>query len=365
MKIECIKEKIQEVVTSVERIANKNATLPILQCLLFIAKENTLTIKATNLDVGVEIKIPVKVIEEGVVAIPAYVLAPALNNIKKGKIIISENNGILKIEADKVSLNLKSIPNDDFPLLPRVSEELNSSINIKDLVFGLKSVVFSVSISSIKPELGSVYLYQRDGYINFVGTDSFRLAEKRIQSKKEVINNPILLPLKNVQDLIKVFDNTDGDVKLSTSKNQISIESDYCFFTCRIVDGIFPDYEQIIPKEPVVSAVVLKQDFADALKTSTVVMDKYFQVVVDVNEKSGEVVFESKNNDVGDGKISINGKITGENLTLSFSQKYLNDAVSAISDDSFVLKFGGNHKPLLIEGVSNKLFRYLVMPMNR
>lgn len=365
MKIECIKEKIQEVVSGVERIANKNASLPILQCILFIVKENTLTLKATNLDVGVEVRIPVKVIKEGIVAVPAYVLGPALGNLKKGKIIISASGGVMIIESEGVVLNLKTIENEEFPLLPQITDNDEIKVNIKDIVFGLKSVIFSVSVSSIKPELGSVYICQKNGFLNFVATDSFRLAEKKIPIKKDVIKNPVLIPLKNAQDLIRVFNEINEEVSLKVSKNQITIDSPYIFFTSRIVDGIFPDYEQIIPAEPVSEVIILKQDLADALKTTSVVVDKYFQVVVSTFPKNSQISIETKNNDVGEGKITLPVKITGEAISMSFSHKYLNEVIPAIVDDSVIMKFGGIHKPLLIEGTTNKLFRYLVMPMNR
>lgn len=365
MKVECIKDKLQEAVAKVDRITNKNATLPILSCILFVAKNNTVTVKSTNLDVGVEIIIPVKVVKEGVVALPGNVISSALANIKSNKLIIEEGNGFAKITSDTAVIQLKTLPPDDFPLIPRIDNSESHTVSVKDFIFGLKSVIFSASTSSIKPELGSVYIYHKDGQLTFVATDSFRLAEKKIPVKTPQPMPQILFPLKNSNEFLRIFDNLDEKITLITSKNQMSASTPSVYFTSRIVDGIFPDYEQIIPKEPTTNVILLKQDLADALKTTTTVVNKYNQVVFDVLTKKQQLIIKTKNSDIGEGEVVVKTKAIGEDITMSFNQKYLSDAIPSIPDDSLVCKFDGSHKPLVIEGISSKNFRYLVMPMNR
>jgi DNA polymerase-3 subunit beta len=365
MKIECIKDKLVEALSKIERIANRNSHLPILSCVLLIARDTTLTLKVTNLEVGVEVSIPVKVLTEGTLAIPAGIFFTALHNIKSQKITIEEKGELVNCVSEKTSISLKKSEPQEFPLIPRINDVEKRELPIKEFINGLKSVVFSASISSIKPELGSVYIYQKDGHIYFVATDSFRLAEKRIISKKEYLPHPILIPLKNTNELIKVFDGFGGDVSFIATKNQISIENDQIYFTSRAVDGVFPDYEQIIPKEPVTTITTIKQDFADGLKTTSVVLDKFNQLIVSVSKDKQQISLQTKNSEVGEGVISIPSKIIGDDISMSFSQKYLSDVMGVIDDESITAKFGGVHKPLLIEGAVNKSFRYLVMPMNR
>ncbi|MEK7567663.1 MAG: DNA polymerase III subunit beta [Patescibacteria group bacterium] len=366
MYIECQKDKLSEFVIRAEKIANKNASLPILACLLLVAKDKNIIGKATNLEIGVEMSIPAKVNKEGVVAISANIFSQAINNLQGGKTVsLEEKNGFLVIKNDISEIQLKTQSPQDFPLIPKGEDGEVVNFKIKDFVYGLKTVIFSSSLSSIKPELGSVYVYPENQELVFVATDSFRLSEKRIVSKQ--INNfpSILIPQKNCLELIRVFDGLNEDANLFFGKNQINISTSTTHFTSRIVDGSFPDYKQIIPKKGETVIHCLKQDLFDGLKAITVVFDKFNQVTFDTKIKEGFIILSSKNTDVGEGECKLKIKGEGEDIVISFNQQYIKESFSGFTDDSITLTFGGPHKPLLIEGGKSSYFRYLVMPMNR
>ncbi len=366
MYIECQRDKLSEFVNKVEKITNKNASLPILSCILLVAKDKTLTNKATNLEIGVEVSIPAKVNKEGIVAIPSNIFSQTINNFQGGKIIsLEEKDGFLVIKNEFSEVQLKTQSPQDFPLIPRGEEGEGFNFKIKDFILGLKSVIFSASLSSIKPELGSVYIYPENQELVFVATDSFRLAEKRIISK-QISNFPsMLIPQKNCLELIRVFDGVNEEADLFFSKNQISINTPTIYFTSRIVDGAFPDYKQIIPKKGEMVVHCLKQDLFDGLKAITVVFDKFNQVTLTTKTKEGLLVLSSKNTDVGEGEYKLKIKGEGEDVSVSFNQQYIKESFGGFLDDSITLTFGGPHRPLLIEGGKSSYFRYLVMPMNR
>ncbi len=215
MRIECSQEKIKEAVGLAERISGKHMTLPVLSCLLFEAhKNNTLTIRATNLDLGIEITIPAKVEDTGSVAIPASTLSSFIGGIveKDGKIHLELEQGNVKVKTAKSSGVIKTMPHEDFPTIPRVSTPNIFSLNAADFVKGLKSVWYSSSISSIKPELSSVYVYCEDDFVIFVATDSFRLAEKRVKIKKSKDFGQILIPYKNIPEILRALENINDEV---------------------------------------------------------------------------------------------------------------------------------------------------------
>ncbi|MDO8492895.1 MAG: DNA polymerase III subunit beta [bacterium] len=367
MKIECLIEKLRDAVSRVEKTINKNSNLPILSSILFTASGKTLTIKATNLEVGVEISIPVKIHSEGIVATPAVTLQQVLFNIKSDKILtISEENGVLVISVESTKTVLKTIPYEEFPIIPRIEKpESVFKLKTKDLCLGIKSVIFSASLSSIKPEQGSVYIYHKDNSLVFVATDSFRLAERKITLKTNNQIPPLLIPYKNCLEILRVLDGVESEIELSVSKNQINITFPDYFIVSRLVDGTFPDYEQIIPKEITTTVTFLKQDLIDILKTLTIFSDKFNQLTFLINKNQNTTTLETKNSDVGEGQGSLKTKVLGESLTINFNQKYIQDVFQSISDESVNFAFGGLHKPLVIEGAANKNFRYLVMPMNR
>ncbi len=366
MKIECVKEKLHLAVSKAEKIVGKNVNLPILSCLLLETKGNSLIIRSTNLDLGLEVSIPVKVEEEGKVAVPAGVISNFLNNINEDRNIILETvENTLKIHTTTSEANIKTLSSDDFPTLPVVDSEKTYKINSKDLTNGIRSVIYSSSLSSVKPELSSVFLHTNEESIVFVATDSFRLAEKVIKTRKNIDLNNVLIPFKNAADILKIIDNTDIEIEISSTKNQISFVFNGIYLVSRVIDGVFPDYKQILPKEEKTKVVLLKQDLINSLKVSNIFSDSFNQMNISVRGGEKVIRVRTKNNNIGETTNKIDANIEGEDIDVNFNYKYIIDCLSSISSDSVSLSFNGINKPLVLRGVSDKTFTYLVMPMNR
>lgn len=367
MKIECLKEKLTAAVSNAQRITGKNLTLPVLSCILLEAKDNNLKIKATNLDLGIEITIPVKVEEEGSVAVPGAILSSFISNLQDEKSIkleVQDQN--LFVGTQFNSTLIKALPTEDFPTIPVVPNERQFTINGKDFVKGLRSVWYSSATSSMKPELSSVYIYNNDDDgIVFVATDSFRLAEKQIKLKKSKEIGQILIPFKNVPEIVKIFEGVDADITVTLSKNQISFEYNGIYLVSRSIDGVFPDYKQIIPKEYKTEVIILKQDLINSLKLANIFGDKFNQINMKALPNNKVFELKTKNNDVGENENRLQASITGEDVEINFNYKYIIDCFQSIEADSVSLNFNGLNRPLVIRGVSDKSFMYLVMPMNK
>ncbi len=366
MKIECLKEKIHTAVGKAEKLVGKNINIPVLSCLLLETGKNSLTIKSTNLDLGLEITIPVKVEEEGKVAVPGTVLSNFLNNISNEKNITLETiDTVLKISTQNSEANIKTFPLDDFPTIPRVEEGKRALITSKELQNGLRSVIYSSSTSSVKPELSSVYMYSQDDSLVFVATDSFRLAEKAVKTKKKVELPGVLIPFKNAADILKILDNMDDEIEINATKNQVSLSLNGLYLVSRVIDGMFPDYKQILPKESKTKVSVLKQDLLNSLKISNIFSDNFNQINIKVEAGTKEIELKTKNSNVGENKNNLHANIEGESIDVNFNYKYIVDCIGSIVSDSIVLIFNGNNKPLVVKGQNDASFTYLVMPMNR
>ncbi len=365
MKIECSIDKIKNALTTVSRLTGKNLTLPVLSSVLWSVENNNLILRATNLNIGIEIKIKTKTEESGVFAVKNEILSNFFQNIPNEQNVVFENIGdVLKIKTKTNSTIIKTTPHEDFPTIPKVVGD-SFTINSQRFIDGLKSVYYSSSISEIKPEIGSVYIYPQDDTLVYVATDTFRLAEKRIKIKQNLVFDGVLIPYKNITEIIKVFDTLEGDLKITLQKNQISIESDGIYLTSRVVDGIFPDYKQIIPKESKTEIIVLKQDLIQALKISNVFSDKFNQISFCVKTKENIFKIDSKNIDTGENSSYITSTIKGEDVDVFFNYKYVIDCFQSITADSLILKLNGPNKPMIIKQVGDQSFLYLVMPMNR
>ncbi len=366
MNIECIKDKLAYAVAKAEKVTSKNITLPVLSCVLLEADGSSLVIKATNLDIGIEITLPVKVNKPGRVAVSGAVLYNFISNITNDKNVSLELIGDnLRVSTKHSESIIKAVSADDFPNIPKITSDKPFTFNVPNLIKGLKSVMYSSSVSTIRPVLSSILLASEEEEVVFVATDSFRLAEKRVSVKKHKDFNQILIPFKNVGEIIRSLDDIKDDVNVVLNENQISFSHEDIYVTSRVIDGNFPDYKQIIPKETKTEVTVLKQDLVSSLKIANIFADKFSQVIFNINPSEKTLRITTKNMDVGENINSIDAVIKGEGLNISFNYKYIMDCFQSIDSDSISLSFSDMNRPMIIRGVSDKSFLYLVMPMNK
>lgn len=366
MKIECVKEKLYENLSLTDKITGKNLTLPVLSCVLIEAVGKKAFLRATNLDLGIEVQLPVKVEREGKVAVPVSVLVSFVSGLGSERMLVLESKEAnLQVTSDRNTTLIKCQNADDFPTIPVVSSDHVFRIEAAALVKGLRSVWYAAAVSSMKPELSSVYIYLDDDYLVFAATDSFRLAEKKIKIARKVDFGSILIPFKNVAEVIRVLETATGEVEVHLTKNQIAFSFDGVYLTSRVIEGAFPDYRQIIPKEFKSEAVVLKQDLVQALRVANVFSDTFNQVNIKTDSKRKVLELRTKNNDVGENVNSLEASLTGEPLEMNFNFKYIVDSLPSIEADSLTLSWSGPSRPMVVRGVGDAGFTYLVMPMNR
>ncbi|MEK7176996.1 MAG: DNA polymerase III subunit beta [Patescibacteria group bacterium] len=366
MKIECIKEQLEEALNKANKIAGKNITLPVLSGLYLDARANSLSIKATNLDLGISISIPVKVVEPGIVVVPAQVITSFISSLSKDRSITINTKGqVLEVKTSSNKTSIKTLSGEDFPVIPEIDEDKSFLIPARDLIFGIRSVVYAAAVGSIKPELASVSVKYDGEFLVFAATDSFRLAEKKIRVKKAPNFKHILIPQKNATEIIKIFDKGEEEISVSLEEHQMALRSQNIYLTSRVVEGNFPDYKQIIPKEITSKAVLLKQDLINSLKTSLIFSDTFNQLSFKLSPKAKNFEIESKNSSVGENTHNLDAVLEGSDLSININHKYFTDCFQSITTDSISLDFSGQAKPIIVRGVGDTSFLYLVMPMNQ
>jgi DNA polymerase-3 subunit beta len=369
MKLELHFQDFKKAVLLTEKIAGRHMALPVLSCLLFDVKKGSLKIKATNLDIGIEAVIPAKSDTEEIFAVPASVLSSFLSQINDygGVIKLESVLGNIQVNTLKSRGVIKTVPHEDFPSIPTVSAEQKIQLQPEVIVKGLKSVWYSSSVSSVKPELSSVYIYTQNNHLVFVATDSFRLAERKVVLPSKIVMSDVLIPFKNTAEIIRVLESTNETMTVSMNKNLISFEvPNKIRVVSRVIDGVFPDYKQIIPKNYTTEIIVLKQDLMNALKISNVFSDRFNQVHITVDPKAKIFEVQTKNSDIGENKTTIDATIAGERVEINFNYKYIIDCFQSIDSDSISLQLSSTNRPMIIKPVSgDQSFMYLVMPMNR
>ena len=363
MHITADTKRLKHVLELVSKVSTKHITLPVLQCVLLEVTDGTLSIRATNLEIGIEGKLPVTVEEVGVVAVPAQILLQTINLIPQSTVILSVEGDVLHIESKSSKTEIKSIPSAEFPHIPKVT---GAPLVIQGALFtlGIKTAAFTASQSSIKPELGSIYIYQKKEHsLTFVATDSFRLMEKTVPQKGVILAESILVPYKNALELARIAETVEGDVQLFINENQCALVAGDIYITSRLISGTFPDYEQIIPKEYKTHTTLLTSDLAQALKKTNIFLNKFMQLTLTIS--GGTFTLSAQSGDAGATTESIQAHVEGEDITLNFNQRYIHEVMAHIHDESILLKCAGLGRPMVIENVHDKSLRYLVMPMNK
>ena len=314
---------------------------------------------------SIEVVVPGRINEVGTIAIPATTFLQSVQYINQSDVTLRVEEGVLLIESNQTNTSIKSISADEFPNIHHL-EGGKITLNRPLFALGIKTTAFAASQSSIKPELGSVFIQQKKEHsLTFVSTDSFRLMEKTVPQKGVILNHSFLVPQKNAVEIARICDLLISDPVLVVTENQCALDfvSEGVYLTSRLVSGSFPDYEQIIPKEYVTKATLLKNDLQNAFKKTSVFLNKFMQVSLTLTDKTVSV--SSQNNEVGHITDTINAVIAGDELTLNFNQHYVIEPLSHITDESLLLNFAGIGRPLVITGASDTSLRYLVMPMNR
>jgi DNA polymerase III subunit beta len=366
MKITTTKEKILSASVIAERLVGKKESLPILSCIL-LDVENNISVRSTNLEAGVDINVSADVEEKGVIAVPASVFSQTIRSINSDKVVLKTDSENLVIESRGARTVIKALPHEEFPKISRSTEGgKGNTISRMALIKGIQSVIYSASNSMIRPELGSIYISIKKDGITFAATDSFRLAERVIKGGVASGEGEFLVPLKHASELVYVLErNTGENVNINTSDSQLVVTADNTCFVARVVDGVFPNYTEIIPKQFTTEATILKNDFAEMLRKARVFSGNDQYVGFHVYPKKKIFSATAQSPDVGETSDSIDAAVSGEDIDINFHIGYLSDCVSTIDSDSITLGFSGPSRPLVIRGVSDADFTYLVMPLNR
>lgn len=365
MKFSVDVKKLKNAISHSARLTGKHVSLPVLESILIQVTKKEVIFRSTNLHIGMEVSVPATVEEEGVVAIPGSTLLSLVNSLSgDGDVVFStQHENILIVKGGSRAL-VKTVPHEDFPTLPKVEGGI-FSIDTQILSNGISSVLYSAAVSDIKQELSSVYLYTEENELYFVATDSFRLAEKKIKVNDLPDIDKIIIPLKSATELTRIISELNGQVKVIFNKNQISFTSSGVYITSRLIDSNFPDYKQILPKNKTTECIVLTQDILNTLKATVAFSDKFNQITFHIKPDKKQFIIESKNSDVGEYNTDVPATIEGKEIDINLNYRYFLDAFHSITSDSVSIRFTEANKPILLAGVGQKDFLYLIMPLHR
>lgn len=360
------KKEFSEGVLRVARFAERrSASLPVLAGIAIVAGDDGIKLRATNLETGIDLKIEGTIKETGVVVLPATTLREITGAFTDtGTITLEYAGETIVLSSPAGTSTLKTLAYEDFPTLP-FPEAKNAKFTLPGTA--LRTLVTTVapnaSPSTVRPELGSVLLAAEGGVVKAVATDSFRLAEKRIPVPGTVAPFSILIPAKNALDIVQTI--PDSDIEVLIDEHQCAFSWPDGIITTRLVTVPYPDYTQIIPKTFVSEATVLRKDFEAVLRRTAVFSDTFQKVRIAFSVPEKKLIFSARNSDIGEASESISASISGEAVELSFNHRYLQAPLPLISTENLSISSAGIGRPLVMRGVGDTTFLYLVMPMNQ
>jgi len=366
MNVSIEKKEFSEAVYKVARFAERrSSTLPALSSILILVGDDGIKMRATNLETGIDLKLSGNIKTHGVVAIPAPILQQIAGSITQdGKINLEHTGDTISLTSGTWKSSIKTVPYDDFPSIPFPENPKNRIVLPGILLRNLFTTIAScASSSTVRPELSSICLSIEGGVLTAVATDSFRLAEKKVPLSNKGTQGKFLIPAKNSLDIAQAL--PDDDIIMSFDEHQCAFVGNTGMLVSRLTNSTYPDYKQIIPKESVVEAVVLRKDFETAIKRTTIFSDSFQKIRINLDPKKNTLTFFAKNTDIGESTETIKAHISGSHIELSFNHKYLSTALSLTGAESISITASGIGRPIIIRGVGDTSLMYLVSPMNQ
>ncbi len=368
MKFSLNQQDIQKSLNYCQGIIEKRSTLPILSNVLLDASGSKLTLVATDLDlIFIHRILNVEILEEGKTTTSSSIMYDIVRKFTSGKKINFSSVGQSKIhlESEKSDFNLNCINASEFPLTDENFNENQFLINSKDLLKLLNKCKFSVSNDETRHYLSGIFFHQNqveDKYfLTAVATDSHRMSISKIRLKNKIEFEPIILPKKTIFQLCSLLEDFEGDVKISNIKSKIKFELNNSILISKLIDGKFPNYVQVIPKENQKKLQIDLKLFQDSVdRVASVSLDKKdgvkFKLTKDILNLS------VNNTNSGDGKETLNVKFDHE-LDISFNSRYLIDVASQLDGDQIEIYLKDTGSPALIKDPGDFDSIYVVMPM--
>lgn len=361
MKIQVTQENLNRALSTVARVANNRGTLPILANVLLKTVGNRLSIAATNLDIAITHLIGSKVAEEGAVTVPARLMQDFVGSLPNGVISLDLEDNRLHITTEKYNSTINGISAEDFPVMPAIEKGSSWKITGKALKTGLQQVIIAASSDEARPVLTGVHLHTFNGKLYAVATDSYRLAEKELMTAKQEVN--LLVPATAMQDLLRILGDNEEDVLVTHDDQQVLFQVGDVELVTRLIEGTYPDYRKLIPKEFATEAVLSRSELSNVTKVSSLfARESAGSVTLNVSSKENLLSIHSIASQLGENTSSASAEVTGDG-SITLNSRYLLDGLGALSGDKVSFGFNGKLEPSVLRDTKAKDYLHVIMPL--
>ena len=368
MKFSINQQDLQKSLSYCQGVIEKRSTLPILSNVLLDVSNGKLTITATDLDIIFIQQISnIEILEEGKTTTSSSIMYDIVRKFSSGKKINFSNptENKLQLESEKSLFNLNCINASEFPLTDENFNENEFIIKSKELLKLLNKCKFSVSNDETRHYLSGIFFHQTQIedkiFLTAAATDSHRMSISKIRLKNKIEFEPVILPKKTIFQLCSILEDFDGDIKISNIKSKIKFEINDSILISKLIDGKFPNYVQVIPKENQKKLEIDLKLFLNSVdRVASVSLDKKDGVKFSLSKDTLDLSVNNTNS--GEGKESLIVKFDHE-LDISFNSRYLIDVASELDGEKIEIYLKDTGLPALIKDPSDFDSIYVIMPM--
>lgn len=360
MKIKLSKESLLDGIQTVQNIVSPKATLPILSNMLIETRKDCVKFNTTDLDIGISCELPVNMVEEGAITIPAKRFSDIIRELPNGDITISaKKNNQIDIEGNKCRFKLIGLPKDEFPKFPEFKEKEVIKISQADFKEMIRMTSFAVSHEESRYVLNGILMEIEGDTIRMVATDGRRLAkmEKKLTApvKQEIA---VILPIKAIQEIFRNL-GEEGNISFIYGTNQVLFDIEGVLIATRVIEGEFPNYNQVIPKEHSQKITANTQELLSAIRRANLLATPDFQAIK-FEVFSNKLVVSKTTPDVGESREEIPIEYGGKEMIVGFNPQFFIDALKNIEAETVPMELLGPDKAgvIRIDG-----YLYLALPM--
>lgn len=378
MKLSGLQENLKQGLFFVNHIANKNINLPILNNVLIRAQENNIEFVSTNLEIGITCNIRGKVEKPGVFTVDSKLITEYINLLPNKKVDIELKDNDLVVSSENYKTKIRGLSAEEFPLIPQVDKDNYFTADLEVFKKALSSVVFSASASDTRLELTGVLFIFKDKQLVLAATDSYRLAEKKIDVSSGGSNKgdfKIIVPARTIQELVRIISgmsnqdlggDTKKEIKFYISENQIMFACGPIELVSRLIEGQYPDYEQIIPTKSRTNALVSRQELMRAVKAASLFSKSGINDInLDFPNGKNKVVVSSISGQTGENISEIEAEVNGEDNGVVVNFRYLLDGLNNIDSDNLKIEIIDGNTPCILKPEKEKDCLYIIMPIKQ
>lgn len=377
MKLSCTRENLHQGLAIVSHISGKSVNLPILNNVLLRADVGGLKLTATNLDMTVTCAVRGKVDQPGEYTVPSKLIADYVSLLPDERVDIDLLDTALSIVCGSSKTKINGLPPSEFPLVPQVTGGVKFSVPVIPFDHALSQALFSVSTSEARQVLTGCYLeFNGDKKtLTVAATDSYRLAERQVKLSGDVMGErKVIVPSRTLAELRRIFSvlrdavEFPESLEIEITDNQVAFRYGNVELSSRTIDGVYPDYRQIIPKQSVTEVIVERTVFSQAIKRASLFSKAgLFDVKLEVKAGTNEIVLSATDAGRGEHTVSVEGTVKGNDNAVTLNYRYLLDGVNAMTSDKVVVKVIDAVNPCLVvpSEKPDEQYLYIVMPIRQ